>query len=126
MNLIDSYLEELHTTQIHADFHRGEIRVTIERPDAPSVCGSGGYLENAVRDALENARLGRTISTRAQAGERIYEATITQRFSDGGILISSKRFIAGDAEDAERIAQMVFTDRPGFSELDVRFVDIAA
>ncbi len=122
MNIVDRYLEELGPREFHARYERGRFHITLQPRSAPPTYGEGTSVESAIRDTLENARMGVTTLRAPQPGEAIFEAQIHQEI-DNGSSTSLKRFVAKDLEHAEDLAHATFGDRLGFQSLTVRFVD---
>jgi hypothetical protein len=122
MNLIDQYLIELEARDMKASLQlNGQWHVLIGLGDGDSVESFSGTLESAVRDALENARLGLTVHRFIPDMERIYTAFIdqTEVTSEGDErrVARFKRFIADNDSDAYEKALRAFSDRVGFEKL---------
>lgn len=120
MNIIDRHLLELGATEVRIEYSNGNGNIIVQRAGAPSVQGQGDNLQDAVRDALEQARLGNTVMRVLQGGERLYRAFITQKF-ESTTLTEEKIFVAEDDQQAHQLAQKAFGDRDGNVTIDVKF-----
>jgi hypothetical protein len=124
MNIIDRNLEELRMTNMRTLIKHGKFNVSVQRRGAPAVHGHGESLEIAVRDALENSRIGNTILQTPQPGERMYTVEITQNIKTSNcdeVLFELRRILALNDDAAKQLAQLAYGDRPGFVRADVTF-----
>jgi hypothetical protein len=131
VNIIDQQLEELKMREMHVRFERGQFHVFVERSGGNhDVEADGETLEEAVRHALENARLGNTTRNIPQRGQRIYTVSINQEYTDAkGVhahihINTLTRIIAKDDAAAQALAHLAFGDQPGFLNLEVTFCEL--
>ena len=122
MNQINQNIEELQLLDMRVSFDNKKFEVHVTRKNGPSVQGFGDDLAEALRDAVEQARLGNFVTRIIQAGEHVHVATITMQ-DEGVLLVEKKRFVAKNDAHAKLLAELAFNDRPGFTNVTVAFVE---